>query len=514
MVNFRYYQEDALDACHDAVAAGMRRPLLVLPTGAGKSIVLGQLASDYREIGSRGIILAHVAELVEQNARAVAAVGDRAGVYAAKLKKRDLVSPIVSASVQSVAARLRTRGELPKFDVAFIDEAHRVSRDEGSQYHKVLEALGVKVCIGLTATPYRLDSGRLDRGERAMFDGVAYEIDMEELVEGGYLSPMVARPTEVQIDTAGLHTRAGEFISSEMEEEALRVIFAMTADLIKKTTDRRCTIVFTAGVKSAEAMTALLIAGGFRVALLTGETPDAERAQIVADVKAGKYQYVVNVAVATTGFDAPNIDCVALCRPTQSTGLYIQMVGRGTRLAEGKDECIVLDYGGNIARLGPPHAPFDTGADFEDDDGEGGGQAVEKECPACGEMVHASTRVCGGCGYWFPQNYAACKADGLMLPGGRKWLQVEAFAAEKVEGADAMRLAYMVEGGVMLHEEVEFVGDVCPVRWRQVGGYSKTIDKAEQECEHMDGPHAVLAVKEGDDVTVGSACMRDPRRRR
>lgn len=514
-IDLRYYQEDAIDAVYEAVERGVKRPLAVLPTGAGKSVILGSVAQGFGAAGSRVIVLAHVTELVEQNAAACAMVGERAGVYSAKLKRRDLISPIVSASVQSVAARLRAKGKLPQFDVAMIDEAHRVSRDSESQYHKVLEALGVKVVIGLTATPYRLDSGRLDRGVNAMFEEVVYDIPMEELIDGGYLTPLVSVPTDVQIDTANLHTRAGEYIQSELEEAAMEVLAAMTEDLFAKTRDRRCVIVFSAGVKSAKAQAKLLSAGGARVALLTGDTPDAERAAMVKDVKAGRYDYVVNVGVATTGFDAPNIDCVALCRPTQSKGLRDQMLGRGVRLFPGKEHCAVLDYGGNISRLGKPGDWRSIDDEYEEGEG-GGGEAVEKECPACGDMLHASVRVCS-CGYWFPQKYQACKDSGLMLPGGRRWFDVLAFTAEHCE--DGMRLGYLVqqdEGAeeVMLDELVEFDGTECPMRWRQVGGYSKTLDKAAEEAQYLDGPGHVLAVKDGDAVVVGGASMRDPRRRR
>jgi DNA repair protein RadD len=516
-MDLRPYQEAALDALYASIEDGITKPLLALPTGSGKSLVMAQGMVDFAAQGARVLNLAHVTELIEQNASAVHTLGSYAGIHAAKLKSRDLVSPIVCASIQSAAAYLAKNGYLPARDIVFVDEAHRIGRSASSQYAQVLAALNPKLVIGLTATPYRLDSGRLDRGEDALFEKVVYDLPMSDLVDEGFLSPLRAAKTSVEIDMSSVHTRAGEFIASEMETAAMAVLVGMTDDILERTTDRRCTIVFAAGIKSAEAMASLIRASGRSATLLTGKMGDGERARVVRDVKAGAVRYVVNVQVATTGFDAPNIDCVVLARGTKSTSLYVQMLGRGTRLAPGKADCLVLDYGGNIDRLGPPDAPHDVGADYEKEDETPPGEAIEKLCPACDGLVHASARVCPheGCGFWFPQRYEACKQEGFLLRGGKQWLDVAGWAWQAAE--DTLRLVYEVcrdEQRMEVNETVVFDGTTTPPRWQQLGGVSKTAAAAEAEAESMYPPIAVLLVKDGEEIAVRSAAQREQRRRR
>lgn len=529
---FRDYQIDALNALHDAVEAGARRPLIEIPTGGGKSPIMGQLAMDFQEAGHQVAILAHVTELVEQNAQAVTDLGGYCGRYSAKLKAKDIVSPIISASMQSLAARLRAKGALPPRDVVFVDEAHRIPPREDAQYRRVLEALGAKLVVLLTATPYRMDNGLLYEGKDALADKLAYRVTMGKLTDLGYLSPLVAVPTELAIDLSSVRTRAGEYVEADLDEAAMQIAEAMADDIVAKTAGRKCRIVFASGKRHASAMSDLLAARGLSTRLLLGTTGDAERAEIVADVKAGRVAALINVAVATTGFDARGIDAVVLARATESANLYVQMCGRGTRLAPGKRDCLVLDYGGNISRLGLPEDPHiettpprccrtcDTeyaahldkcphcGAVYVPGDAP-----AEKECPRCHELCAPQSKECPECRYWFPPTVAECCTHGPMLRG---WVEVRGWEASG-DGAGGVIVRYDVEDGVELTERLEFGGPDragAITRWRTFGGTAETAAGALAEWPHLYCPATVKVKTQDGHILIEAARLREIRRRR
>ena len=212
--------------------------------------------------------------------------------------------------------------------------------------------------IGLTATPFRMKSGMICEPENVL-NHVCYEIGVKELIVQGYLCPLVTKGSAQPIDTSGLHVRAGEFVAGEAEDlmDTDELVESACREIVEQTQERRSVLVFTTGVRHGEHVAAVLRRmAGEPVATVFGETADAERDRVLADFKAGAIKYLVNVNVLTMGFDAPNIDCVAMVRPTLSPGLYYQMVGRGFRLHPGKENCLVLDFGGNVLRHGPVDA--------------------------------------------------------------------------------------------------------------------------------------------------------------
>jgi len=223
---------------------------------------------------------------------------------------------------------------------------------------------------------------------------------VKELIRDGFLSPLISKAGKAKADTASLHVRGGEFVPDEVEHlmDADDLVRAACAEIVEQTRNRKACLVFAAGVDHAEHVaTVLREAHGQEGACIFGHTPDGERDRLVARFKQGGLRYLVNVGVLTTGFDAPQVDCVALLRPTMSPGLYYQMVGRGFRLAPGKDDCLVLDFGGNVLRHGPVDA-----LRIAPQDGRGEGDAPAKECPQCQAVVAAGFSVCPQCGYQFP----------------------------------------------------------------------------------------------------------------
>jgi len=250
--------------------------------------------------------------------------------------------------------------------------------------------------IGLTATPYRMKDGLICTPDHFL-NHVCYEVGVADLIENGYLSPLRSKAARSEVDTTGLHVRGGEFISWEMEQlmdqsDLVRSACAEVADL---TADRRSVLIFCVGVRHAEHVAAnIREVTGEDCETITGETSPLMRAAILDRFKQGNLKYLTNVNVLTTGFDAPNIDAICLLRPTHSPGLYYQMVGRGFRLCDGKDDCLVLDFAGNIRR----HGPVD---DINPTTGSGDGAPPVKVCPKCREAVKIAERFCPECGYEF-----------------------------------------------------------------------------------------------------------------
>jgi DNA repair protein RadD len=367
--------------------------VVVLPTGSGKSLVIAELA---RLARGRVLVLAHVRELVEQNHAKYQAYGLSADIFSAGLKRKESARQVVFGSVQSVVRGL-DRFDDGNFTLLVIDECHRVSPAEDASYRRVIERLRaanprLKV-LGLTATPYRLGQGfiyhrhhhGMVRGDDdCFFRDCVFEQPLRLMVKQGYLAEprridaaLFRDGEELRYDFSVLSPSASGLFR---EEELNRVVAGhratpgIIAEVIERARDRQGVMLFAASVAHAEEILGYLPAG--EAALITGVTPSAEREAIIAAFKARELKYLVNVAVLTTGFDAPHVDLIAILRPTESVSLYQQIVGRGLRLAPGKRDCLILDYAGNPWEL---YAP-EVGSAKPDSDSE----PVQVECPACG----------------------------------------------------------------------------------------------------------------------------------
>ncbi len=416
-MNLRPYQQEAVEAVYEHLRTKDTNPCVVLPTGTGKSLVLAKIASDAVTLwGGRVLILAHVKELLEQNADKVRKLCTelKVGVYSAGLKSRDTRESVIVAGIQSVYSK---SCDLGAFDLVCIDEAHLIAPEGEGMYRTFLKDMKVinpnVRLIGLTATPFRLKGGAICRPEN-LLNEVCYEAGLKEMIAQGYLSPLVSRAGHAEADLSSVHTRAGEFVQDElasaMDDEKL--VDASCSEITALTRDRKSVLIFCTSVEHCKHVAeAITRHSGKECAVVTGETPSALRAEIIARFK-GEHvpadlfgtpkpplKYLANCSVLTTGFDAPNTDCVVLLRPTQSAGLLLQMAGRGTRLSPGtgKQNCLILDYGGNIMR----HGPLDMIKAKEPGKG-GGGDAPAKTCPQCSALIHAGYGKCPECGYEFP----------------------------------------------------------------------------------------------------------------
>ncbi|MGQ9636125.1 MAG: helicase-related protein, partial [Bryobacteraceae bacterium] len=293
----------------------------------------------------------------------------------------------------------------------FVHNCHLIPEDGEGMYRTFLaEAKVVNPhlrVIGLTATPFRLSSGPICTPD-GILNHICYEVGVRELIRDGYLCPLVTKAGRGKGDFERLHVRAGEFVADEVEDlmDDERLVAAACGEIVAYTHDRQSVLVFTSGVKHGKHVARVLAEmSGQEVGFLDGQTPAAERAELIARFRREPLpgdlfgrrlpplKYLVNVNVLTTGFDAPNIDCVAILRPTMSPGLFYQMCGRGFRTHPGKANCLVLDFGGNALR----HGPVDQ-LKLPDVPGRGSGEAPAKECPECHAVVAAGYARCPECG--------------------------------------------------------------------------------------------------------------------
>lgn len=411
MLTLRPYQQQSVDAVYRHLREHDDNPVVVIPTGGGKTPVMATICRDAVQTwNGRVLILAHVKELLQQSVDKLKQVcsGLPVGVYSAGLKRRDTEHAVIVAGIQSVYKRAC---ELDAFDLILVDECHLIPADGEGMYRQFLSearVLNPQVrVVGFTATPFRLDAGPICR-EDHFLNTVCYEVGVRQLIADGFLSPLISKAGIARADTSQLHVRAGEFVASEVEAamDDAALVEAACGEVAEITRDRQSVLIFASGVQHGRHVVSVLAEKhGIDCGFVCGETPDGERDELLTRFRGeqrGLFQhpplkYLCNVNVLTTGFDAPNVDCVVLLRPTLSAGLYYQMVGRGFRLHPGKPNCLVLDYGGNVLR----HGPVDQLQVIEKR-GDGTGEAPAKECPSCRALIAPAYSNCPQCGHEFP----------------------------------------------------------------------------------------------------------------
>jgi DNA repair protein RadD len=390
MYQLRPYQQEAVNATLHHFRKARSPSVIVLPTGAGKSLVIAELAKVAR---GRVLVLAHVRELVEQNHEKYQAYGLTAGIYSAGLNRKDEGDKVIFGSIQSVA---RANEDFFKdFSLLIIDECHRVSLDGETQYAQVIDKLlraQPKICVlGLTATPYRLGLGWIykfnHRGvlkceEDRFFKKCIYDLSLGFMIKNKFLTPPVKIDSPIahyDFTSLTLKTDGRAFRMSDVEDllkDQRRVTPGIVKNIIEMSADRKGVMIFCASVRHAEEVLEYLPAE--TSALVTGESEDATRTEILSRFKAREIKFLVNVSVLTTGFDAPHVDLIAILRPTESVSLYQQMVGRGLRLSEGKNDCLILDYTGGGFDIFSP--------EIGEEKPNESCVPVQVECPQCQHM--------------------------------------------------------------------------------------------------------------------------------
>ena len=335
-MKLRPYQEEAKAAVLKEWDEGHGKTLLVLPTGTGKTIVFSGITEECVRRGERVLILAHRGELLDQAAdKLKKATGLGCSVEKAEQSCLGSWYRVVVGSVQTLMREKRLSGfSQDYFDDIIIDEAHHAISDS---YQTILRHFDKAKVLGVTATPDRGDMKNLGQ----VFDSLAYEYTLPQAIKEGYLSPIKAVTIPLKLDLSGVTMQSGDFKASDIDT-ALDPYLYQIADEMKNYCADRKTVVFLPLVKTSQKFRDILNERGFRAAEVNGESPD--RAEILEDFDNGRYDVLCNSMLLTEGWDCPSVDCVIVLRPTKVRGLYCQMVGRGTRLCEGKENLLLLDF--------------------------------------------------------------------------------------------------------------------------------------------------------------------------
>ncbi len=476
MFKLRPYQQECVDATVRHFQKEITPAIVVLPTGAGKSIVIAELA---RIAKGRVLVLAHVKELVEQNHAKFISFDLQAGIYSAGLNQKESNEKVIFGSIQSVA-----RAEdnfFSDFSLLIIDECHRVSLETDTQYFQVITKLreqSARLCIlGLTATPYRLGLGWIYRqhlqkkilrtNEVRFFDKCLFELSLSFMIKNKFLTTPVRIDAPVaSYDFSSLKMNGSRFILSEIEnvlKDQKRITPVIIKNIVDLSADRKGVMIFTSSINHAEEIMRSL--PPYISAMVIGDTDSYDREEIINAFKLQKIKFLVNVSVLTTGFDAPHVDVIALLRPTESVSLYQQIVGRGLRIADGKSDCLILDYTGQKHNLFSP----EIGEDRPNKDST----PVEVPCPVCGllnefwgmcdadgDLIEHYGRRCQGieCGYRFrfkicgscgsEQDIAAKKCqecEAVLVDHDKKLKEVMSLKDAHVMRVDSMDMRVSVD---------------------------------------------------------------------
>lgn len=335
-MELRPYQQEAKDAVFEQWDNGIRKTLLVLPTGCGKTIVFAKVTEDCVRKGERVLILAHRGELLDQAAdKLKKTTGLNSALEKAESSCLGSWFRVVVGSVQTLMREKRL-GQFPEdyFNTIIIDEAHHCISDS---YQKVLKHFPEAHVLGVTATPDRGDMRNLGQ----YFEFLAYEYTLPKAIKEGYLTPIKALTIPLKIDMSGVSVQAGDFKASDIGTALDPYLEGIAQEMQKYCADKK-TVVFLPLVKTSQKFRDVLNNYGFQAAEVNGDSQD--RAEILSDFESGKYNVLCNSMLLTEGWDCPSVDCVVVLRPTKVRGLYCQMVGRGTRLSPGKEHLLLLDF--------------------------------------------------------------------------------------------------------------------------------------------------------------------------
>ncbi|WP_336759402.1 DEAD/DEAH box helicase [Paenibacillus sp. USHLN196] len=335
-MELRPYQQEARQSIQAEWNKGVKRTLLVLPTGCGKTIVFSKVTEDRVKLGERVLILAHRGELLDQASDKL----EKSTGLKTATEKADQTSigswyRVVVGSIQTLMRDKRLQQFAANhFDTIIIDEAHHCLSDS---YQRVLQYFETANVLGVTATPDRGDMRNLG----SFFESLAYEYTLPKAIKSGFLSPIKAMTIPLQINLSAVGQQAGDFKTQDLGTALDPYLDSIAEEMLRVAKDRKI-VVFLPLVKTSQKFTQILNSIGFRAAEVNGDSQD--RSQILEDFDGGKYNVLCNSMLLTEGWDCPSVDCVVVLRPTKVRSLYSQMVGRGTRLFPGKTELLLLDF--------------------------------------------------------------------------------------------------------------------------------------------------------------------------
>lgn len=514
----RDYQEQAINALFNGLFTREGNPLLVAPVGAGKSLICAEIIKRLHGWypGLKIIVLTHVKELLVQNQQELYKQYPSCdfGFYCAGLNQKKLHNDVTFASIQSIGKKADIMPRVPS--IIIVDEAHLIPHKSETQYRIFIDdclKLNPKMkVIGLTGTPFRSDSGRLDEGENKLFDYVAHEIPMSYMIEEGWWAKPVSPKTAYQMDTTGVDMRAGDFIESQLQEAVNKpeITDVCIKELMEIGKGRKRWLVFTAGIRHAEDVTTALNEAGISAKCIHSESDECSM-KIINEHKNGEFKALVNVAKLTVGYNDPNIDLLAIFRPMRSPVLYVQVVGRGVRpvyadgydmltshgrldaIANGtKPDILIADFGGVVEELGPVDQ-IDIRKKYsgeKDKDGnEGGSGATFKICPNCGTECASSQNYCYNCSHCFINLESKAYNSAIVsMDAEPEWINVYDVhydVHKKIGSYPSMKVSYYTLSGIIRewvcveHHNYE-VGDNKRYAWNQAVKWHKK--RSDEPC--------------------------------
>ena len=395
-MKLRPYQFKAHDAAIDWIKKCTSPCVLELPTGSGKSLIVAEIANTLHKVsgGKHILCLVPSKELLEQNAEKYRDTGNECSLFSASVGETCLKHPVVFGTPVSVKNKIHRFGA--KFCAVVLDEAHRITPTVKSIIESLVQHNPNLRVIGLSATPYRLGDGyiyRMDehgnahgeeRAKKPYFNARVFTVYARDLIQQGYLTqPIIGAINSGHYDTLDMQLNSmGNFAKADVDKAYHgqgRLTSAIVGDIVSQAVDRQGIMIFAATVQHAHEVLESLPSG--LSCIVTGKTPKKEREEILRKFKARKLKYLVNVSVLTTGFDAPHVDLIAILRATESVSLLQQIIGRGLRIDDNKDDCLILDYAENIDRHCPDGDIFNPEIEASID--YVAGEAIKAQCPEC-----------------------------------------------------------------------------------------------------------------------------------
>lgn len=490
MTKLRDYQTNCIKLLNESIRSGNKRIIACVPTGGGKSTIFSSYTKLCVKHRKKVLFMVHSKELVQQFAQRLSSQFNLGSGVIMSGVKPNRQKPVQVASVQTLVRRNK-----PEADLVIIDECHRA---KAKTYQKILEYYPDAIIVGLTATPFRSDGKPL--GD--IFQDIVHPIKIRELINRGFLvGTKVIAPAE-SVDMEGVKTVAGDFHKGQMMDKFNDG--AITRGVVSNYLDRakgKRAIVFNCSVQHSKEMHERFLANGVKSAHIDGETDKKDRAKIVEDFASGKIQVLNSINIFTEGFDIPATEVVILNRATKSEGLYVQMVGRGLRPSDGKDECLVLDHGGNTLRFGYVE-DYDQGKFSLEGKKESSGKAMK--CKSCSVGImkfkpKEKKMVCQNCGNEYATNkkrtrkfsdeceFAVLDRDVVLV---QRLVNMSNYKAKDKLPLSQLRLYQVVRGykpGWWFHAALEHFDDIdkdTPDIWK-ILNYRLKLAEVEADTYHL-----------------------------
>lgn len=489
-MKLREYQEDASNAALSCDG----NALLVLPTGSGKSLVIAGIVQKILAVVSNAtiIVLQHRKELVEQNYDKFSKLCPehflKAGIYSASVGQRD-IKQITFAQVQSIYDKADKIG---KVNVVLVDECHLINSADTGIFRTFLAALHRSnpslFIIGLTATPFRMTTGMIMQGENALFNDITYDVGMPELINKGFLCKLKSKYGAVQANLKDVRIRHGEYRIEDMENAISPLTEAACEEICLYGETRKHWLLFCTSVKHATDVATALSRRAIPTMSIDGSTSKPERERIFKAFETGEIRALTNCEIATTGYDFPGIDLIALLRGTKSPGLFVQMCGRGLRIAPSKENCLVLDYAGNIERFGC----IDNIRVRKTRMGFQLSTQPMKQCPKCGNALPINFKTCE-CGYVFERAAPPHETEASELPimSQEMWVGVNHINYKihnKVGKPPSLMVSYECDSNILVREFLCFEHGGYPARkafqWWMKNADKESLPKTTEEAFH------------------------------